>query len=179
MDLQIKNITSSFEDLELLKQLNHEAFPEEERLEVDRLIQLADENLVEFVAIYDSDEFVGFYSLTVYHPCVYLFFIAIIPEKRSKGYGSQTLQLLNEIYKDDQIVLDLEIIDENASNIDQRKSRKQFYFRNGYYESKYYMTYSNMTFELLCNTLPFQKQDFLNLLETIKSSHFQPVVYLK
>ena len=179
MNLQIRHITSSFDDLELLKKLNEEAFPKDERLEVDRLIQLADENLVEFVAVYDDEEFIGFYSLTVYHPSVYLFFIAILPEKRSKGYGTKTLQLLNQIYSKDQIVLDLEIIDETADNIKQRKSRKQFYLRNGYQESKYYMTYSNMTFELLCNSLPFQKQDFINLLETIKSPHFQPIVYLK
>ena len=89
------------------------------------------------------------------------------------------IELLKQIYHNDQIVLDLEIIDENAENIDQRKSRKQFYLRNGYHESNYYMTYSNMTFELLCNSLPFQKQDFINLLETIKSPHFQPIVYLK
>lgn len=43
-----------------------------------------------------------------------------------------------------QIVLDMEAIDDEAENIEQRKARKSFYLCNGYHETGYYLDYNDL-----------------------------------
>ena len=179
MDLNFLDIQKGFYDLDKINKLNYEAFPKDERLEIDRLISLKERGLVDLKAVYDDELFVGFYSLTVYSHSVYLFFIAVEDHLRSKGYGSQILKQLHQLYKNYQIVIDMEPVVSHADNYEQRKIRKEFYLRNLYYETHYYMTYNQMTFELLSNHSLFDKDDFIKLLDTIRLPHFQPVIYLK
>lgn len=43
--------------------------------------------------------------------CVYIWYLAVAPECRGSGYGSQTLQMLPDLYPGYQIVVDFEAID--------------------------------------------------------------------
>lgn len=177
MDLHAVKISSSFKDMQSLEKLNQEAFPQAERVAVERLVRLADEKKIEFSAIYDRDTFVGFYALRIHAATVYLLFLAIAPSKRSQGYGGEALSLLAELYRDYQIVLELEKLDEHAENWEQRRARKQFYLRNGYYETGYLMTYNELVFEVVCNQQDFDEVSFFALLEKMKSRRFQPRLY--
>lgn len=179
MNLHVKKVTGDFGDLESLDRVNREAFPPEERIEVDRLITMAATGRIEFVAIYDGDEFVGFCVVRIHAPVVYIFYLAIDRSKRSRGYGGQALRLLGEVYPDYQIVLDLEKLDEGSENYEQRKARKHFYLRNGYYETGYYMRYHGMTFEVLCNNPVFDKDSFQTVLDELTNKHFQPRLFPK
>lgn len=177
MNLQTKNITSDFEDMELLRRLNNEAFPTEERIETGRLITMGMTGRVRLTAVYDNGLFVGFYVVRVQEPVVYIFFIAIDGAMRSKGYGSEILSLIRKSYSDSQIVLDLERQDETAPNHEQRKARKKFYLRNGFKETGYFMTYDGMVFEIMCSSAWFDKDGFLFLLDQIKTEKFQPRLF--
>lgn len=179
MNLHAKRVTADFEDLESLDRVNREAFPPEERIELNRLLMMAEANRVEFAAIYDGETFIGFYVLRIQVPIVYMYYLAIDRSKRSRGYGGQALKLLEELYPDCQIVLDLEKLDEDAENYEQRKARKLFYLHNGYYETGYYMSYLGMTFEVLCNSSSFDKESFQALLDELTNRHFQPRLFPK
>ena len=61
----------------------------------------------------------------------FVLYLAVNGEERGKGYGSQILDILKSAYVDKAIVLNIEPIDENAPNAEQRKSRLRFYNRNG------------------------------------------------
>lgn len=177
MNLRTKNITSDFEDMELLKKLNNEAFPAEERIETGRLVAMGMNGRVRLTAVYDEEQFVGFYVVRVQAPVVYIFFIAIDGAMRSKGYGSEILSLIRRTYPDCQIVLDLERQDETAPNHEQRKARKKFYLRNGFQETGYFMTYGGLVFEIMCSSTRFDKDGFLFLLDQIKTERFQPRLF--
>ncbi len=75
---------------------------------------------LDFYALYDKEIFVEFMVLSLYANMCYLFFLAIDGKLRSKGYGGQALHILDKLYSDRQLVVDFEMIDENASNITQR-----------------------------------------------------------
>ena len=110
MNLMIKTVTSDFEDINALERLNNEAFPAEERMEIDEMMQLISRQIIEVTAVYDDSTFVGFYALSVRKPTAYVFFLAIDSSKRSRGYGSKALALMKKQYAGYQIVLDMEAI---------------------------------------------------------------------
>ncbi|WP_418665768.1 GNAT family N-acetyltransferase [Allofournierella sp.] len=168
MSLLIKAVTSDFEDIKALESLNNEAFPKEERMEICEMMQLISKQIIEVTAVYDDDTFVGFYALSVRKPIAYVFFLAIDSTKRSRGYGSKALALMKEQYADYQIVLDMERLDEDADNIEQRKSRKRFYLRNGYYETGFFLDYNDLIMEVLCTDAKLNADSFRILLENIK-----------
>jgi len=54
MNLLIKTVTSDFEDINALERLNNEAFPAEERMEIDEMMQLISRQIIEVTAVYSS-----------------------------------------------------------------------------------------------------------------------------
>lgn len=53
MKLSVKKITQDFRDMKILEQVNNEAFPENERIEIPELLQLAAEERMDTLAVYD------------------------------------------------------------------------------------------------------------------------------
>lgn len=168
MNLTIQKVNSHFKDLGKLEALNNEAFPEEERMPVQEMIDLAEHKKIEISALYDDQQFIGFYALMLENHVGYILFLAISPDQRSKGYGGKALSLMKKQYHDCQIILDMEPIEGTAPNLQQRISRKQFYLHNGFYETGYFMGYKGLKMEVLCNQDTFHKKGFEALLENLK-----------
>ena len=168
MSLFIKVVNSSFADMKALERLNNEAFPKEERMEISEMLYLIGEGTIEVTAIYDDDTFVGFYALSVRKPTAYVFFLAIDSTKRSMGYGSKAVALMKKQYFNYQIVLDMEVIDDKAENIKQRKARKRFYLRNCFYETGFFLDYNNLIMEVLCTDATLDSNSFETLLSNLK-----------
>lgn len=101
-------------------------------------------------------------------PSVYLFFLAISKDQRSKGYGTKLLNFIKDEYKNYQIYIDIEKVDETSLNVAQRVMRKNFYLKNGYYALGYYLVYGGEKFEIMCSDNVLNVNDFCNLFEEIK-----------
>ncbi len=168
MGISIKPVTSDFEDMEVLTKLNQEAFPQEERMEIDEMLQLVEERRLKMSAVYEEDVFIGFYTLHVRGPVAYLFFIAVDGSRRSQGYGSKILKAMTEQYDNCQIVLDMEAVDDQADNYEQRKKRKQFYLRGGFHETGYFLMFNKIRMEVLCNKGELDADGFQELLDNMK-----------
>ncbi|SNZ10168.1 Ribosomal protein S18 acetylase RimI [Terribacillus aidingensis] len=184
MSLHAKPVLRNIQDIQILNQINNEAFPLEERIPFDKLIELADHKHIDLLAFYDKERIIGFVVMVIEKPCAYIFFLAIDSNHRSKGYGSEALQMLTTLYPEYQIVMDLEPIEVTAENNEQRLSRKKFYLRNGYYETGYRLKYVGISFEILCNKKMFNKESFITLLDKIKpelnkikTEKFEPVLF--
>lgn len=83
--------------------------------------------LADFYAYYDGDDFVGLAYVLQNEDVVYLFFLAVNPQIRSRGYGSEILQDIKKIAGSRPVVLAIEPMDEKADNFDQRLKRVRFY----------------------------------------------------
>ncbi len=177
--MNIKKITRDFIDLELVEKLAKEAFPPEEYLAPQKIIEMRDSGKADFMAIYDEDVFVGFVVISLYENMCYLFFLAICKEFRSKGYGGKTLRLLDELYSDRQQVVDFEMIDESAPNNAQRISRKAFYIRNGYKETGKFLSYLGVDYEILCKDDNFNPETFKKMLGEFDIKGFNPIYFEK
>lgn len=119
-------------DYKRIKKLYKKAFPSEQRLPLWFLSLRALKSRVEFLAIYDQNEFIGFFYLVNHQEITFVLYLAVAAEHRGKGYGSKVLYELSELKKGQKIILDIESPYEDAANYEQRIKRKKFYLKNNY-----------------------------------------------
>ena len=125
-------VTKKLKDFQVIKALHASAFPGSQYVPMTFLLRRAKRNTINFNAYYDEDIFVGFAYTVTLNDLTYLFVFAIQSDIRSKGYGTQILNLIKEAYPTNRIVLNMLALDPKASDNEQRKRREKFYLKNGY-----------------------------------------------
>ena len=179
MKLNIEAITENSRYWNEVNALAIEAFPPEEYLAPAELVKLAAGGHADFSALLDGDAFVGFMVTLRHEEMVYLFFLAISPALRSKGYGSAALAALKAAYPGKTQVVDFEAPDDSADNAVQRQKRRQFYLKNGYLETGWFLTYFGVTYEIFCTDEDFDVAAFRNLMKSIPVDGFDPIYFRK
>lgn len=126
--MQLTHITSSTDPLLAhVPHLYETAFPEDERTNTARLIEMVEAcPEMTFNAIMDDGTFCGMAVIWELGICRYLLYLATLEERRNEGLGSQTLELLKAESP-------LPIIGEVERPTDPIKARRiKFYERNGF-----------------------------------------------
>ncbi|MDT2926294.1 GNAT family N-acetyltransferase [Lactococcus lactis] len=167
MNLIFKSISKASNDLQLFNQINIDSFPEFERMEIDTILKFSTETASDFMGIYDNDFPIGFYFLVKNKNSGYIFYYAIDQRYRSKGYGSAALKKMIAQYKEIQLTLDFEQIDESSSNNEQRIRRKKFYLKNGLKETGHFTLLSGERFEIVCTEDEFDVNGLVEILKII------------
>ncbi len=167
LDLTLIKLESDNADRKCFDQINEEAFPLSERMSFEEIFDFASNTNTDILGIYDGDKPVGFAVLLKNVECGYVYFIAIDQSMRSKGYGGAAIQKLMRVYPELQLVLDFEVIDENAENNEQRLRRKNFYLRNGFHETGNYTMLRNERFEVVCSGGELNKTALKDLLSIL------------
>ena len=134
-----------------LYDLYDKAFPEQEKKPLQIMENLVADNRMEMLAMVDEDEFVGLAInlIDIEQNRALLDYYAIVPEKRSGGYGSKGLEVLLDRFKNQKYIFEIETQDEKAENAEERKRRKAFYLRNGLKETGLFVNAYNTDFEIL------------------------------
>lgn len=143
------------------------SFPEEERPPAEMFFETVKLENDQLFGFYNKSEFVGFANIITYKDIAYLFFLAVSPEKRNQGYGSKILSILKEMYKDKVLTLCYEEIDDSYPDIELRKRRKNFYYRNGFKDNKMKTCEYGVNYETCY--IGSHKASFLDYLELYKS----------
>lgn len=132
-DLRYEKVTSGMKDFDKLKELYDTAFPPEERVfsleEAQRYVEK--KGGIEAKAVYDGEDMVGFYALTVNENYKYLQFIAVNPNIRSKGYGGRILTELLEENRNGIFFASIERPVPGKEGYEMKMRRQKFYERNG------------------------------------------------
>ena len=113
--------------------LAREAFPPEEYLAPEKLMEMANAENFDFWILTDGNTFAGFMVVQTYGNLAYLFFLAIDAACRSKGYGGHAIKALKTAYPDKKQVVDFEkAIAYNPSMIESSKVSKYrtVFFKN-------------------------------------------------
>ncbi len=164
MNLELIKLNPDNKDRKYFERINDEAFPPSERMSFDEIFDFASDTDTDVLGIYDDRNPVGFAVLLKNEECGYVYFIAIDSHTRSKGYGGAAMQKMMDLYPNLQLVLDFEVIDENAENNEQRVRRKNFYLRNGFHETGNYTMLRDERFEVVCNRGELRKASLKDLL---------------
>lgn len=174
MELRLKPIGADFPDMDHLCILAAEAFPPQEHIAPQELIEMAQSKGFDFWALYDGECFIGFMVVMTHRTMAYLFFLAIDASLRSQGYGGAALSKLQQTYPAHQHVVDMELLDNKADNVQQRIARRNFYIRNGYKPTGQYLSYFGVSYEVLCRDNLFDSALFEELLARVPVKDFTP-----
>lgn len=174
MKLDTEHITADHRFWSEINVLAKEAFPPEEYLAPSKLVEMADSDNLDFLALMDHGSFVGYMAVQTYQNLAYLFFLAIHSTCRSKGYGSRAIETLKAEYSDKKHVVDFEMLDHTADNYEQREKRREFYLRHGYKETGLFLTYLGVDYEVFCTDEDFEPESFMALMKTIRVEGFDP-----
>lgn len=174
MKLKTERITKESPFWQQINSLAREAFPPEEYLAPDTLVEMSKADNLDFSALTDEDTFIGFMVVQTYKDLAYLFFLAIDPSCRAKGYGSRAIETLRALYPGKKQVVDFERLDETAPNNEQRRKRRQFYLRNGYKETGLFLSYLGVDYEVFYMGSDFEPQAFKDMMKEIRVDGFEP-----
>jgi len=111
--------------------LYNTAFPSDEHIPPHKLYRLFGHG-GRLILYYDADTYVGF-CLTYEHDRVlYIAYIAIMPQLRGMGYGSDLLETVVSNGKYRGCFLTAECLEGKGRELRQRSDRRRFYRRNGW-----------------------------------------------
>ena len=179
MKLNTEKITKESRFWQQVNSLAREAFPPEEYLAPESLVEMSRADNFDFFALTDDDAFIGFMVVQTHKDLAYLFFLAVDPSCRAKGYGSRAIETLRALYPGKKQVVDFEMPDSAAPNNEQRMRRRQFYLRNGYRETGLFLSYLGVDYEVFCMGGEFEPQAFKDMMKEIRVESFAPEYFTR
>lgn len=168
-NVQLRIVTQNSPEKSELETINEEAFPISERNSIDDLYASGNDGNLDVIGIYADNELAGFFAVRKFGRIRYMAYFAVCSEKRSKGIGSKALNLLKDFYPDCRIVCEFEAPDESYENNHIRLHRRDFYLRNGFFETGWYSFYDENEFEIACSEAEFDMQEFRKFIEYLNS----------
>lgn len=139
------------------------SFPKEERFPFLFLKVLALRKRSRFLAYYAGDKLAGFSFTVEGQDMVFLLYLAVSPVMQSKGFGSEILAYLKGLYKKP-LTLNAEPLDAAAGNAKDRERRFVFYERNGFSDTGYVLSDSQMTYTVLSDAEVFSAAEYYDAL---------------
>ncbi len=127
---------------------------------------------IHLISVWDNEEFCGFTLISVRDKSVYVFYVAIVDDKRSKGYGGKILDYLKETNPGRALMLNTEEINEAAANNEQRIRRLKFYERNGFRKMETQMIDDSGVYDILCTAPTFSKEEFMDIVTELQFDYF-------
>ncbi|MEG0303610.1 MAG: GNAT family N-acetyltransferase [Gordonibacter sp.] len=154
-------------DEQEVARLLEEAFPPNERAPLSFLTTQARREEVSLLAYRDEGQFCGFVFMIGSPGLAYVLYLAVDGAIRSKGHGARMLADIDRRCLGKTITLDIEPIDEAASNAAQRKKRRDFYLRNGFEPTGLANCFEDNRYEVLAKGPGFEPKSFLALINEL------------
>lgn len=151
-----------------IRKIYEDSFPLSERFDFSILRECNKEKNVHLSCILKDDSPVGMqFTVDLPNDITYLMYYAIDKEYRNQGVGTSALQ--NLVISKDKIML---CIEKPIDEITQR--RKEFYLRNGFYETDIFFEDTNVEYEVLisCKDYKPTTQDLLNRYRFMTQNNF-------
>lgn len=142
-----------------MKQLYTKAFPKDERFPFWILKHSTKNEKCILNAILEDGKFVGMEYIVNCDDAFYLMYFAIVENIRNRNYGSRILADVKQKYKT--IFLSIEKQNDQLSI-----RRKNFYLRNGFFETNKYYEDNNVMYEVLCTN-----KDYIITEEVLKKRY--------
>lgn len=176
MDLVRKRVTPLKRDYGKISRLMKRVFPESELFPIPFLLLQSCRKGIEFTAYYDENILCGISYVVKGKELVFLLYLAVDDSLQSKGYGSRILNSIKESAGDLPIALNVEPVEETASNYEQRLRRLGFYERNGFHQSGYRMKDDKEEYQILTTSDAFDPEAYREVLRYFARSSKIPCV---
>lgn len=162
--MEFRKITDLNTSLDI-KKLYEDSFPKEELVDFYSLFSGVFKDF-ELYGLYKDKKLVGMAHFYNNKNFVHLNYLAIDKTCRSKGYGSHILSLLKERFNNKAIVVNVEELEDNIINQENRIKRKKFYYKNGFKDGKYCFVWQGV-FMASMNTESIDAKEFMDYIQII------------
>ena len=125
------------------------SFPRYEQIDIRIIMAVSGSDAGDFFVILDGETRVGTAYMLYGRDLVYLYYLAVDPGFRGKGYGSDILAMIKDSNPGCRIALNSEAPDETAANYLQRLDRIRFYEKNGFRDTGIRMPWRGVVFALM------------------------------
>ena len=149
-----------------IKALYYEAFPRQERAPWFLLRSKLKSGMAEFYGIYDEKQFIGLLYQVYFRDIVFVFYLAIRPGLRGRGYGSAILDQVKLHSQGKRVILNIEAVD-SGENRQERVKRKQFYLKNGFQDSGFQTREKHVVYDMLWYGGKVSCSEYLELMEQL------------
>ena len=165
MELTVKKVSSKSKNIKIVKNILKTSFTKEERMPFFMMRLLSKTPNTDFLAFYDQASLCAFVYMATYDDITLIIYLAVDELERSKGYGTKVLKLIEGMYPKNKMVLFIDRCDVDAADKNDRLKRKQFYSRNGYQETDYFIDSTKEYQEIMIKNGPFEKEQFIGFLK--------------
>ena len=159
-----------------IKGLYLSAFPKEEQMPWPLVRLLICQRDVDVHGYYDGGRFCGFTFSAATEDVLFILFFAVADDCRGQGYGSAILKLLKDEKPGRSIVLNVELLDPEAENYDQRLRRMAFYRKNGFYDTGYDIDEVGGTFRVLATRQELDVPGYLRVFHKLSFGLWRPYI---
>lgn len=149
--MEFKKVNKELKEYKQIKKLYRTSFPLIERAPFRVLLK--EKGIGQFFSVYDPD-WVGMVHLCVYKDIVYIFYFAIVQNKRNQGYGKKVIQKILEIYNDKCVFLAIEPLDASSKNYEQRVARHNFYLSCGLMDNPLKIKEGTVIYSMMSTSTP-------------------------
>ena len=157
MRMRWKNVVFC-KDKRRIKKTYYESFSKKERMSWTLMLSLSCTPTTKFRSFYDDEKLCGFIYYGALGNYVFVMFFAVDTKLRSRGYGSKILAELRTQYPNRKILVTID--PPSRDGVDIKTRRKQFYIRNGFKETGYYIKSFGNEQEILLSGGKFSKVGF-------------------
>ena len=135
---------------EQVNEIYEKSFPQEERyITLEEMVQSKN---TELYCLIEDTQVLGIIYLIFYKDMIFILYLAVSSEKRSKGYGSYLLKWCLQKYSHKKIYLNIEEVKEGVKDYEVRKKRLDFYQKNGFFITNYLSKEDIENFNILSNS---------------------------
>lgn len=158
--------------------LQREAFPPNESYSMEQILSLSESPTVEYLSFWEEDQLCGILFFNVGATMVYLFYLAVNPAIRSKGYGGKLLGWLMDRYPDKAVVGNIEAVGFDADNEEQRVRRLSFYERHGFRRLPLRLSDDSGLYDIISTGGTFSEEEYMRLIKELGFDAYHPTVSL-
>lgn len=163
-----------------IKKLYKAAFPFDERFPLPFLKWKARGSDVDFSAVLDNGKFIGFSYTLESENFLYVYYLAVCEELRSRGYGSKILQAIKDKKPHRTVTLAIEDMSKtDAPNYDQRLRRLKFYQANGFQRLNLKINEVGVDLELLGTDDTVSYDEFMKMMKKFLGTPYFKFIYRK
>lgn len=187
MKITLRTVRKGACDYEQVKKLYLRSFPAAERAPFAQLMHWSDGHRAQMYALYDESgcvtendadkeetdgkisggEWMGLAYFVRYRDIVYLFYLAIDETRQGQGYGSALLAAVRRHFAGKRVILNIEALDAEAPNYEERVKRKRFYEKNGFREMGYTVSELGVVYEMLGMGEAVSKKEYIALMRSV------------
>ncbi|WP_298704296.1 GNAT family N-acetyltransferase [uncultured Veillonella sp.] len=175
--LQYKLIIQKDATYYAIKKLYRNSFPTLEQLPWSLLSYRSLTGHSYMVGFFDNQLLIGFVYLIPYKDILCIMFMAVFPEQQGKGYGSNILNQIKELWPHSRLCLYMEELVPTASNYEERLQRSTFYARNGYLPMNYTVSESGIVYDMLAANGTVTEPEYTNLMSAFLGPYVKRIYH--